>query len=86
MRKQPTTPSAEKSYARNKALIYMHPTLRESLAILAAENGFQRRKGKNLSALLTLLGLKYARQPGKLLALRRAGFKRIDELLALGTK
>lgn len=67
-----------------RVLITTPPVLREALTVLAAENKTrQKRTGVSYSGLLAQLGKKYATQPDKILALRRAGFKKLDELLAL---
>lgn len=80
----PTLPRQPKDkYAANRTLIYISPVLREALTVLGADNKARRKKGGNVSALITHLGKRYAMQPASILALRRAGFKQLDELLSL---
>lgn len=70
-------------YSKNKTLVYVPEVLKEALSVLAADNKSKRKKGDNFSALTAHLGLKYATQPEKMIALRQAGFRRLEELLAL---
>jgi hypothetical protein len=82
---KPTAASPKpKSPSASRVLISTPTVLHEALTVLAAENKTRgKRSGVSYSGLLQQLGRRYAMQPDKLLALRRAGFKKIDELLAL---
>jgi hypothetical protein len=80
---QPASPRPKSPYANNKALVYTSPILHEALKVLAADNLSKRKKGGNYSALVTQLGIKYATQPQNLARLRGAGFRKLEQLLAL---
>lgn len=83
MPKAQPSPAKPKGKYASYSNLYIPPVLSEALKKLAADNKFRGRKGENYSALMALLGKRYATQPDKLVVLREIGFKQVEELLAL---